>query len=152
AETQAALSLYQITTDELTRLFTENRLQDIKLSNGGSWVVFYATYSDNPERDGLWLVSTDGETQRQLDVPGLVAYQWRDDNRLVYIPMREPDETSMKLMQIDVATNETIPLTNPAEVPFSIANGDWELSSDGRMVVFVNSADFNVWLLELGSD
>ena len=115
-----------------------------------SWVLFYALYSDDLERDGLWLVSTDGETQRQLDVPGMVAYQWRDDNHLIYIPMRASGETSMKLMQINVATNETIPLTDPAEVSFSIANGDWELSSDGRFVVFVNSADFNLWLLELG--
>jgi Tol biopolymer transport system component len=33
--------------------------------------------------------------------------------------------------------------------PLNILNGDWRVSPDGRYVVFVNSADRNLWLLEL---
>ncbi|MDM8532431.1 hypothetical protein QUF63_14755, partial [Anaerolineales bacterium HSG25] len=150
ADTQYTLYVYDISADELTALFTENRLREIKLSDEGSWVVFYVTYADDPTQDGLWLVSTDGQIQRRLDLPGFGAYQWQDDQHLVYIPMREAGEVSMTLMRIDVTTGEMIPLTNPDEVSFSIANGDWQLSSDGRMMVFVNSNDFNLWLLELG--
>ena len=33
--------------------------------------------------------------------------------------------------------------------PLNILNGDWRVSPDGKYIVFVNSADRNLWLLEL---
>jgi hypothetical protein len=150
SDKQRTLFVYDIEAGQRIDLFSENRLREIKLSPGGSWVLFYATFSDDPARSGLWLLSTEGKIQRQLDVSGFGAYRWRDDNRLFYIPMREPGEVSMRLLEVDVTTNEVIPLTDPATVSFSIASGDWDVSPDGQKVVFVNSADFNIWLLDVG--
>ena len=41
------------------------------------------------------------------------------------------------------------PMTNPATARVRIANGDWRVSPDGHYVVYVNSEDRNLWLVEL---
>ncbi|MBN1991912.1 MAG: hypothetical protein JW953_04365 [Anaerolineae bacterium] len=61
--------------------------------------------------------------------PGLRQYRWR--------------------IHADALTGLNQPLTNPTTLPFSIANGDWEVSPNGRSIIFVNSADPNIWLLTL---
>ena len=63
--------------------------------------------------------------------------------------MLSPGQESMQLWAIEVATNQSRPLTDPASLSFSISNGDWEVSPDGRQVIFVNSADQNIWLITL---
>jgi hypothetical protein len=32
---------------------------------------------------------------------------------------------------------------------FTVMNGDWEVSADGRYIVFQNATDRNMWLLEI---
>jgi len=143
------LFVYDISTDLITNLFTETRLREIKLSPNGSWIVFYVTFADDPTNNGLWAIKTDGSTQYQLDVPRFGAYRWQDDNTLIYLPMRAEGETSMQLFAVDVPTNQITPLTDPQTLSFSVANGDWDVSPDGQRMVFVNSADFNLWVISL---
>jgi Tol biopolymer transport system component len=64
------------------------------------------------------------------------------------VPFR-PDAAWHQLLQLDPATGHVRPLTDPQTTPFKIANGDWRLSPDGRRVVFVESSDKNLWLIEL---
>ena len=130
-------------------MFSHRRLRDAQISPGGSWIALFLTFSDDDEEteNGLWVVSADGATRRKLDVPGFGAYRWRDDNTLLFIPMRTSAEDSMQLWAVDVSTNQNWPLTNPDTLFFSISNGDWNVSPDGRQVVFVNSADQNIWLM-----
>jgi len=146
---EVTLSVYDITKNSQIDLFTERQLRQVKLSTGGSWVVFYAMFAEDATRSGLWLLSTDGQSQRQLAVPHFGAYQWQDDDTLLYLPMRAAGETSMQLWAIDAATARLTPLTDPQQLPFVVANGDWKVSPDGRHVAFVNSADNNIWLIDL---
>jgi Tol biopolymer transport system component len=55
----------------------------------------------------------------------------------------------MQLWAVDVSANQSQPLTDPTSLSFSISNGDWELSPDGQHIIFVNSADQNIWLITL---
>jgi Tol biopolymer transport system component len=49
-----------------------------------------------------------------------------------------------------VLSGASRPLTDPTVTSLKIANNDWAVSPDGRYVVFVNAADHNLWLLDLG--
>ena len=40
--------------------------------------------------------------------------------------------------------------TDPATQPFTIANGDWSVSPDGREILFQEARDGNLWLLTPG--
>jgi Tol biopolymer transport system component len=150
-EERVTLFVYDLETRERTDLFSHKRLRGTELSPGGRWVVFFLSMvDDEPMENGLWAISTDGSRQVRLDVPGFGGYRWQDNDTLLYIPMRASAEESMQLWAVDVPANEARPLTDPDQLSFSIANGDWEVSPDGGQLLFVNSEDHNIWLLSLG--
>lgn len=147
------LSLEGGSTRELARA---ERLRGASLSPSGEWVVYFITFGAEPAQNGLWLARTDGSEQRRLDGGLFGAYQWRGcvggcaagQDRLVMIPFR-PDAEWHQLMEIDASTGEVQPLTDPSLTRIKIANGDWRLSPDGRRLVFVESRDKNIWMIEL---
>jgi Tol biopolymer transport system component len=150
ASPERTLFIYDLAQGRRTELFSHQRLRDIQLSPGGTWVALYVTFDDEePALNGVWLVSTDGATQHKVEVLGFGAYRWQDDETLLYIPMRAPAEESMRLWAVEAATGKSKPLTDPAVLSFSIFNGDWSVSPDGRHIIFVNSADHNIWLITL---
>lgn len=146
---KVTLFVYNVKNERRTNLFAHKRLRGGEISPGGSWIAFFITFADDPTENGLWLVSSDGATQRQLDLPRFGGYQWQNDSTLLFIPMREPAEKSMQIWSIKASTGQTTTLTDPAQLSFSISNGDWDVSPDGQAVVFVSSADNNIWLITL---
>ncbi len=140
------LSLADGSTSELVR---SDRLRGEQLSPGRSWLVYFVAQSDDPAENGLWLVNTEGGTPRRLPSELFGAYQWRDDGHLLVIPLR-PDATAHEVWEIEASSGAARPLTDPATLPFKIANGDWSVSPDGRAIAFVESRDRNVWVIGLG--
>lgn len=150
ADEQVTLFVYNLETGRRTNLFSHRRLRGTDISPDGSWIAFFLSMApEEPVESGIWVISADGATRRKLNVPGFGAYRWWDAHTLLYIPMRASAEESMQLWAVDVAANQSRPLTDPARLRFSIANGDWDVSPNGRYVVFVNSADQNIWLITL---
>lgn len=149
----SALSLADGTRTELARA---ERLRGQVLSPSGGWVVYYVTFDADPARNGLWVVSTDGTQKTQLSADLFGSYQWRpcatrcspDEDRLVIVPM-QIDAPLHWFVELDPASGETRPLTDPAVTPFKIANGDWRISPDGRHVAYVERSDRNVWVIGL---
>jgi Tol biopolymer transport system component len=149
ADEEQTLIVYNLANGRRTDLFSHKRLRGADISPSGSWIAFFLTFSDEPADDGLWVINTEGAIRQKLEVPGFGAYRWRDDNTLLYIPMRVSADESMQLWAVDVATNQSWPLTDPTSHSFSISNGDWDVSPDGQHLVFVNSQDQNIWLITL---
>lgn len=149
SQEEQTLVLYDIENERRTNLLTEKRIRGVEISPGGSWIAYYLTFADDPQKDGIWLMSSDGSERLPLNAPGFGAYQWRNDNSLIFIPMRSSPQESMQLWSIDVPGNNVAPLTDPARLAFSISNGDWGISPDGQQIVFVNSQDQNLWLITL---
>ena len=129
-------------------LIHAERPRGYALSADRRWLAYYITFSDNRSENGLWVVRTDGSERRQLDRELFGDYAWRDARHLLLIPMR-PDATFHELWEYDAETAEVRRLTDPTITPFKIANGDWDVSPDGRLVAFVSSSDHNIWLLTL---
>jgi Tol biopolymer transport system component len=130
-------------------LASHKRIRNPKISPDGSWIVYFVDFADEPEDRGVWVVSSNGTTQKKLNLPAFGAYNWRDDDTLLIIPLRGRSEESMQIWALDVPENEASQLTDPASIDFVISNGDWTVSPDGDSIVFVNSDDQNIWLLTL---
>ncbi len=125
------------------------RVREARISTDGSWLAYLVTFSDDPQRNGIWLADTFTGAARRLEVFG--GYRWRDEERLLVVPMdlASPDH---HLLQIHAPTGELTALTEPGLTPFKIANGDWTVSPSGRHLAFVSAEDANIWLIELPED
>lgn len=124
-------------------------LSDVALSPGGSWVAFMISLDrDHPEANGIWVAPMGagrGEP-RKLELPG--AYRWRDDDRLVYIPML-PGAPAHAVLQFDALLGRSSILLDPSDLPIRVAGNDWSISPDGNHLAFLAEADRCIWLLDL---
>ena len=126
------------------------RLGGASISPQGDWVVFQVTASGDPQRDGLWVVGTDGRGMRRLDVYG--SYQWRSEGRLAIVPLEvstHSDLESHRLVEVEAVSGAVRQLTDPTQLSFRIANGDWSMAPGGEEFVYVSAEDHNLWLIEL---
>lgn len=150
------MSAYDLTGGTRAELARAERLRGQVLSPSGGWLVYYITFDPDPDKNGLWVVSTDGQQSSQLDAELFGSYQWRpcaerctaEEDRLIIVPLA-PDAPLHWLVEFNPASGDVRQLTDPAVTPFKIANGDWRIAPDGRHVAFVESSDRNVWLIEL---
>jgi len=122
------------------------RIRQARISPNGEWVAYITTFSADPAQDGLWLANSRTGERRRLDAFG--GYQWRDDQRLLIVPL-DLNQPVHRLLQVEALSGQVQPLSDPSITPFRIANGDWSVSPDGQMIAFVSADDGNIWLLEL---
>jgi Tol biopolymer transport system component len=142
----STLTVLDLRSNVAADLVKAERIDGVTLSNEGTWVAYFISFNADGQRNGLWVQRTDGSGARKLDLWG--AYQWRDDGRLLVIPARSSPDQAFEIWQIDAASGEKQQLTDATVTPLNILNGDWRVSPDGKYVVFVNSADRNLWLLK----
>ena len=154
---EQTLAAFNLTDGSRIELARAERLRGQVLSPSGGWLVYYNTFDPNPERNGLWVVRTDGQQRIQLGDELFGSYQWRpcaerctpEGDRLIIVPL-VPDAPLHWLVELTPARGAVRQLTDPAVTPFKIANGDWRISPDGRFVAFVESSDRNIWVMALG--
>jgi Tol biopolymer transport system component len=144
---ERTLSVFDLNTQASVNLVTAERISGVSVSNGGTWIAYYITFDADKSRNGIWIQRTDGTPARKIELWG--AYQWRDDGRLLVIPARASADRAFEILEVDAATGQIRKLTDAAITPLQILNGDWRVSPDGRYIVYVNSMDRNLWLLEL---
>ena len=149
SEREQALYAIRLSDSSVRELARAERLRGALISPDGSWLAYFITFQqDRPEMNGLWVARIDGSQRHQLPTELFGAYQWRDANRLLLIPLR-PDAQSHQIWEADLNTLSIRPLTDPTQAPFKIANGDWQVAPDGRSIVFVEKSDRNIWVMGL---
>lgn len=124
-------------------------LSDVALSPGASWVAYMVSLDrEQADANGIWLAPTEPKRgpPRKLELPG--AYRWRDDNRLVYIPLL-PGAPAHAVLQFDALLGKSSVLLDPADLPIRVAGNDWSVSPDGRHLAFRAEEDRCIWLLAL---
>jgi dipeptidyl aminopeptidase/acylaminoacyl peptidase len=141
-----SLMVLDLADNSMRQLAAAERIGTTRISRGGTWVAYLVTFAPEPADSGIWLARADGGDLKRLEHYG--AYQWRDDDRLLLIPLNM-NRGSHALWEIEAATGQARLLTDPAFTPFTIANGDWAVAPDGNRIVFVNAADRALWLLQI---
>ena len=145
---------FSLDSGEIFELAKGSRLRGLALSPDGGWLAYQVTFEmdaagETSAENGLWLVNTQTGERSRLDLFG--AYRWRDDHRLLIIPL-DLSSTAHRIYQVDASSKEVQPITDPGVTPFKVANGDWTVSPDGKHIAFISTGDQNIWLLTLPAD
>ncbi|MBN2302849.1 MAG: M23 family metallopeptidase, partial [Anaerolineae bacterium] len=120
-------------------------LSGLAIAPGGGRIVYYLAFQENSAASGLYVQDTvPGSTPQKLDFFG--AYQWRDD-RSLYTLSYDVTQDAHTLGVLDVITGEHRALTDPANVPIRVANGEWNVSPDGTRIVYVDPVDYGLYML-----
>jgi murein DD-endopeptidase MepM/ murein hydrolase activator NlpD len=149
----AETDLYVLDVDanplEAIPLGTYQSLGGLKVGPGGQWIAYMLVFQQNPADSGLYVQRTvPGRFGHKLDVFG--AYQWRDDGSL-YVLSFDAAQSAHALGVVDVNTGQPRWLTDPADLPIRVANGDWHVSPDGTRITYVDPVDDGLYLLTIGA-
>ncbi|HEY6042717.1 MAG TPA: hypothetical protein VIX58_11350 [Anaerolineae bacterium] len=145
--TERVTSAYTLADNTTREVIRAERIGNTLLSPNGTWLVYTVTLAPNLASNGTFIVGTDGTMRRKLEFFG--AMQWRDDNRLLYIPFREKADQSFQLFEYDVKQDKSQRLLDPAATPLFIEGGDWRVAPDGHALVLVSSQDHNLYVVNL---
>jgi hypothetical protein len=125
-------------------------IRGLAFSPDRRYLVYYVAFEADHNKNGLWLLDFQNPAQGPQKLPFFGAYRWRDQQRLIYIPL-EPEATEHNFYEYDTLTGQTRPLF-PEGTNLMIANNDWRVSPDGRHIVLVaaNQDTLNgIWVLDL---
>lgn len=129
-------------------LGTWHNLRNMQIAPGGQRLIFVSAFNPDPALDGTYALEI-APGARPEKLPWFGDYRWRDAES-VYTITYDPATDIQQLHFYHVPTGESFPLTDPATQPFTIANGDWSVSPDGREILFQEARDGNLWLLTPG--
>ncbi len=129
-------------------LLEMDRIRSPLLSPEGDWLAFMVAFDTQEDRNGLWVMRTDGSFSQKLNLFG--AYRWRREGQLLVIPL-DLEQSGPALWQVDATTGESWQLIDPQHTSWQIASNDWQPSPDGEKIVFRSAEDQNLWILELPS-
>jgi hypothetical protein len=134
---------------EMVELARGEWLSDALLSPNGRWVVYLTSLDrQNPQRNGVWVVGTEGDaygSARKLDFTG--AYRWRDGEHLLYVPL-EMDAPSHEVWEMAVETGQSRLLLGE-DLGIRIASNDWSVSPDGGSLAWLDERERDLWLVDL---
>ena len=149
ADKLSTLSVLSLEDGALRDIMQFERMRSPLLSRNGRWLAYLITQSRDASQDGMHVLDlqTAGAQPKRLDFFG--AYRWRDGDRLLYVPVKA-GAPSNELWQIDAGTGQSSQLIPAGDnSPFKIGNGDWDVSPDGKRILYVNARDRNIWLAQL---
>jgi hypothetical protein len=138
-----SLAVLNLDDGSVRDLFTAERWRGVLLAPGGRHAIYFIAQARELGIGGTYLVNIDKPEPQRMDFFG--SYRWRDATRLLYVPLTA-DATANELWQYDLETGQSTRLiaADPAS-PFKIGNGDWDVSSDGQRLLWVNARDRNIW-------
>ena len=132
--------------EKLMEISADGRIRGLEISPDGNWLAYMHSISSEGNQNGLWIVNTETGDRQRLNTFG--AYQWRDGDRLIVIPL-DLNGTAHRLHQVEASSGEITVITDPSVTPFRVANGDWHISPSGERIAFVSAEDQNIWVLDL---
>ncbi len=144
-----AFSWVSIEDQSVRQIAEVDRARNGSISPQDQWLIYFVSQSQEPSRNGAWLLSLTERNAppRQLDVFG--AFRWCSANTLIYLPVRI-GAPSNELQALNVATGASKTLITPsADSPFKISGGDWAMvrRADGSVdIAYVSARDRNIWL------
>jgi hypothetical protein len=145
----STLSVLSLADGSVRKLVDVERLRGLALSPDDRTLAYYVAQARDATQDGMYLldVATPAATPQRLSFFG--AYRWCSPTRLLYVPLK-PGAPSNELWRYDLTSRQSTPLISvAADSLFKIANGNWDVSSDGRRVLYLNARDRNLWIVTL---
>lgn len=140
------LAVYDTRDGSTLTLGTWFHLERLTVSPGGKYLMFDLFWQgDSP--GGVYALQTESGAQPEL-MPWFGGWRWRDSRSVFYLPL-DANTPYHTLAYYDLETGADRVLLSPETQPFTIMNGDWEISADGRRILFRNALDRTLWVLEM---
>jgi dipeptidyl aminopeptidase/acylaminoacyl peptidase len=115
------------------------------ISPDGKRIVYTATLQRDQAANGVWIINADGSGRQRLALAG--GYRWAPDSQaLLYVPAptnRPGDE----LWRYNLADGARTTLVSVEQLPFAIAQNDWEVAPDGTAITYRSATDGAIWVL-----
>jgi murein DD-endopeptidase MepM/ murein hydrolase activator NlpD len=139
------LSILTISTGEVQALLTTTFMRALSVAPGGKQLMFASIFQERAALNGVYLLETrPGAVPRKL--PFFGGWRWRDSRSVIYVPFNAP---SMGFVLYDLQRHVSVPIPLDKFESFHIATADWDISPDGRRVMFVEARDRAIWVVEL---
>lgn len=138
--------LIDTVSGENTDLGTYFWMRGLSVGPGGQWALMILSNQADATASGIYALNlaTTGAQPTLLGWFG--SWRWRDADELYVIPMQADSDPVQALYHHDLTTGTLTALTTP---PFTIMNGDWSVSADGRRIAFRELTTRELSLLEL---
>jgi murein DD-endopeptidase MepM/ murein hydrolase activator NlpD len=136
-----------------TDLMETPRMRGLALSRDRRYLVYYVSFEPEPDKNGTWLVDLQQAKPVPRKLPFFGTYRWRDQEHLIYIPF-DPEATWHTFYEYNILTGQTRQLL-PDTARVRIANNDWQVSPDGRKIVWLAAQGTKldgIWVAEIGDD
>jgi hypothetical protein len=143
---RSTLRVHNLIDGSVTDMGTYTRLRSLSIAPGGNRVMYYLSYQDDPQFDGVYMLDMQ-EGAAPVKLPWFGAWRWRDADSVYYIPF-VPNDNRMSLGYYHIPTATDRILTGPEQMAFTVANGDWSVSADGQRIAYLNAYDMTTWVLE----
>lgn len=133
------------TTGNATLIFESPWLENVLISPDGSRIAYTATLQPQKDRNGVWLIAADGSGRQRLTLTG--GYRWAPDGRaLLYLPTptSRPNDELWRYNLVDGARTA---LVTSEQLPFAVAQDEWELAPDGKAIAYRSASDGAIWTL-----
>ncbi|MEO6061100.1 MAG: hypothetical protein ABIQ99_04075 [Thermoflexales bacterium] len=148
-EPKTKLSILNLADGKFIDVLEVERSRGTTLSPDGKRGILLIAQAQTLADNGVFLLSLDGSAAPPQRLNFFGANKWCDATRLLYVPL-EASAPSNELWRLDVSTLKAERLIAPvADGPFKIASGDWDVSPDGRRIVFLSARDRNIWTVTL---
>lgn len=142
-----ALTVYDTSDSSVYSLGNFRNLRGLSVAPGGNRLMYMLTWQSDPATDGVYVLDVaEGAVPQQL--PWFGGWRWRDRDSVYYLPL-DANNRFHSLAYYHIPSGENRILTTPETLPFTIKNGDWDVSVDGKRIVFHEAADNEMWLLEM---
>jgi hypothetical protein len=132
-------------TGNATLIFESPWLESPAISPDGRQIIYTATLQRDQQLNGIWLINADGSGRQQLAISG--GYRWLPDSSgVLYIPApttRPNDE----LWRYTVAEKRSSLIVSEEQVPFTVAQNEWEVAPDAKAIVYRSATDNAIWSL-----
>jgi hypothetical protein len=131
-------------------LLTVPRMRGLALSPDKRYLVYYVSLEAEAAKNVIWLLDLENPEQAPQRLPFFGSYRWRDNQRLIYVPL-EPEATQHNFYEYILLTGQIRPLF-PDGTGLRIANNDWEVSPDGRQIALVAANGMQldgIWVLDV---
>lgn len=146
ADRTTRLILHTIDDGSQRDLGTFYWLRGLSVGPGGAWALFILSNQAEGGASGIYALNLNDPAAQPVQLAWFGAWRWRDNDEVYVIPMSLDDgDTAQTLHHYDLTTHTQTQLITP---PFTVMNGDWAVSSDGRRLAYREAQTGELTLLE----
>ncbi|NJN97710.1 MAG: M23 family metallopeptidase, partial [Anaerolineales bacterium] len=144
------LFILSLSDGRQTELLQLPQMRSLALSDDRRYLVYYVSLQPDSSENGTWLLDLQSAKPQPQKLPFFGAYRWRDNERLIYVPM-DPNATEHSFFEYNARTGQSRSLF-PGGTGLTIANNDWRISPDGTKIALVAASGIKLdglWVLDI---